>query len=32
MMFGFRLVSFGLDRIDKNTFIDHYGDDDTPKQ
>jgi hypothetical protein len=30
MMFGFRLVAHGLDRIDKTTFIDHYRDDDTP--
>jgi hypothetical protein len=24
MMLGLRLVSYGLDRIDKNTFIDRY--------
>jgi uncharacterized membrane protein HdeD (DUF308 family) len=29
MMFGFRLIAHGLDRIDKNIFIDRYQDDDT---
>lgn len=31
MMFGFRLIARGLDRLDKTTFIDHYADDDSPK-
>lgn len=31
MMFGFRLIAKGLDRLDKKTFIDRYEDDDTPQ-
>jgi len=27
MMFGFRLIAKGLDRLDKKTFIDQYEDD-----
>jgi hypothetical protein len=27
MMFGFRLMAKGLDRLDKNTFIDRYDED-----
>jgi integral membrane sensor domain MASE1 len=27
MMFGFRLIAKGLDRLDKNIFIDQYEDD-----
>jgi len=27
MMFGFRLIAKGLDRLDKNTFIDQYMED-----
>ncbi|MDU0460937.1 MAG: hypothetical protein RW306_19580 [Geobacteraceae bacterium] len=29
MMFGFRLLAKGLDRMNKNTFIDQYQDDNT---
>jgi hypothetical protein len=28
IMFGLRLVSYGLDRLNKITFIDHYEEDD----
>lgn len=31
IMLGFRLIARGLDRLDKNTFIDHFDEDDTPK-
>ena len=31
LMFGFRLIAKGLDRVDKKIFIDHYKDDDKPK-
>lgn len=30
MMIGFRLLAYGLDRIDKKVFIDHFAADDTP--
>ncbi|GAM09283.1 hypothetical protein OR1_01558 [Geobacter sp. OR-1] len=30
MMFGFRLIAHGLDRIDKKTYIDHFDEDDNP--
>lgn len=31
IMMGFRLLAYGLDRIDKKTFIDRFESDDTPK-
>lgn len=31
MMFGFRLLAQGLDRIDKKIYIDRCADDDTPQ-